>query len=736
MRTHLLPLAALLVTACSCPEPTTQAPAEQATPWTDQQIEAFIDQMMPQLTLEEKVKMCHAQSKFSTPVCPRLGLPDLWYADGPHGVRPELEWDTWGYANQTNDTATAFPTLTSLAATFNPDLARRYGHDLGEEALMRNKDVMLGPGVNIYRTPLNGRNFEYLGEDPFLASQMVVPYIEGMQRLGVAACVKHFALNNQEWRRGEVDVRVSDRALREIYLPAFRAAVQEANVWTIMGAYNKYEGENCNHNGRLNRILRDEWGFTGCFITDWAGVTDTRSAALNGVDLEMGYRVENFNGQSPAPYDSCYLGRAYLDQLRSGALPMSSLDAKVRNVLRLLYRTRLCQRRGYGRKGNPEHVATCRAIADEGIVLLKNDGGLLPLDTLKPLRIAVIGDNATRRMYGGGAAAAECKPFFDISPLEGIRRQFPNAEIVHSQGYDGGASAYHAVIPSSLDADSLRRAAIETAKSADVVLFFGGLNQSYQQDCEDGDRVDLTLPFQQDQLIADLLDVNPRLVLTLVAGSGVTMPWLDRVPAILQGWRLGCVSGLGYADVLSGRVNPSGKLPFTIAAKLDDWGPHSFNDPAVYPGSPDSLRLDYREDILVGYRWFNAKGIKPLFAFGHGLSYTTFELRDARMTKTGDKLSVAVQVTNTGAVAGQEVVQVYVGRAGESAVRRAPQELKGFAKVMLQPGEQKRVVVDVAVPSLAYWDEQAGKWQLEAGKYVIGVGDASDRIAQTIDCTL
>lgn len=735
--------AVLCFVGCQPAEPSGQmsqfAQGPGSAQWTDEQIEAMIDEILPQLTLEEKVKMVHAQSKFSSPGCDRLGIPDLWMADGPHGVRPELEWDTWGYAKQTNDTATAFPTLTSLAATFNPELSARYGHDLAEEALIRNKDVMLGPGVNMFRTPLSGRNFEYFGEDPYLAAEMVVPYIRGMQEQGVAACVKHYALNNQEWRRGEVDVHVSDRALHEIYLPAFRAAVEDAKVWTIMGAYNHYEGQNCNHNAKLNNILRNDFGFDGCFITDWAGITDTKEAALNGVDIAMGYRVENFNGQSPAPYDSCYLGLPYLKMLRDGSIPMANLDEKVRNVLRLLYRTRMAKHRPFGRKGNAEHNATCRAIADEGIVLLRNEGGLLPLDSLTTKRIAVIGDNATRQMYGGGAAAAECKPFFDICPLEGIKRQFAQADIVYSKGYDAGASAYHAVIPSKLNADSLKSAAIEAAKGADLVIFCGGLNQSYQQDCEDGDRVNLEMPFGQNALLDGILEVNKNVVLVLISGSAIEMPWIDRIPAVVQGWRLGCIAGLGIADVLSGRCNPSGKLPFTMPVKLADSAPHSFNDPMVYPGTGDSLRLEYREDILTGYRWHDTKDIKPLFPFGYGLSYTTFELQDAALGSASlspsGKLKVMVRVSNTGQRAGKEVVQVYVGKK-ESAVPRAIKELKGFAKVEVTPGAAEQVTIEVPVSSLAYWDEAAKGWNVEKGEYVCYVGNSSANIVAQLPFTV
>lgn len=692
--------------------------------------EAMIDSVLQQLTLEEKVAMCHAQSKFSSPGVPRLGIPDLWMSDGPHGVRGEINWDDWGYAGWTNDSVTAFPALTCLAATFNPDLAYRYGVAIGEEALYRKKDVLLGPGVNIYRTPLNGRNFEYMGEDPFLASQMVVPYIKGVQENGVAACVKHLALNNQEKWRGHINVHVSDRALHEIYLPAFKAAVCEAGVWSVMGAYNQFRGQHCCHNELLlNKILKQDWQFDGAVISDWGAVHDTEEAAQYGLDIEMGTHSNGLTESEKMAYENYFLARPFLEKIKNGELDEALVDDKVRRILRLMYRTSMNRNRGWGRMNNPEHSQIARTIAQEGIVLLKNEDSFFPIDKNTSLTIAVIGENATRSMTVGGGSS-ELKAKYEISPLQGIKACFPKATILHALGYASGPSAYGRVLPSPYNADSLLREAVQVAAKADLVLFIGGLNKNHHQDCEGGDRLSYNLPFGQDSLIEALVKENPNTAVILVSGNAVAMPWLPKVKAVMQTWYNGSEAGNALADVLSGEVNVSGKLPFSYPVKLEDNAAHYFGE-LSYPG--DSVDVYYKEDILVGYRWHDTRRIKPLFAFGFGLSYTNFELDDLKCDKTTycqqDTICVSCKVKNTGDRDGAEVVQVYIGKPN-SVVQRPLKELKAFRKVTVTASRTEEIELKIPINALKYFDENAQDWVLESGEYVVYLGNSSDHIVQ------
>ena len=732
MKYTLLSLTALAAVACS---PQTGDGTAANDQWTDEEIETKIDEILPKLTLEEKVAMCHAQSKFSTPGVARLGIPELWYSDGPHGVRYEINWDDWGSAGWTNDSVTAFPSLVSLASSFNPDLGSIYGKALGEEALYRRKDMMLGPGVEIYRTPLCGRNFEYMGEDPYLASKMVVPYIKGLQSQTVSCCVKHFALNNQEQWRTLVDVHVSERALREIYLPAYKAAVEEGGAWAIMGSYNLYEGQHCCHNAKLNNILRNEWGFDGCVVTDWGGATDTKEAAENGLDIEMGTYTNGFTESAKFAYSNYFLADPYLKALKEGTVDMATLDKKVRNILRLMFRTTMAKNRPRGCKGSQEHFDVALKVAEEGIVLLKNEKNILPIDPETTMKIAVIGENATRSMLGGGSS--ELKGLFEVSPLEGIKRAFPKADIMWSMGYGSGPEAYGRVAPSPYPADSLEKAALDVAKKADMIIYVGGLVKAYQQDMEGGDRLDMKLPFGQDALIDKLLDINSNMVCVLVSGNAVEMPWIDRMPAVVETWYLGSQAGQAIGEVLSGKVNPSGKLPFSFPVKLADNAAHSTGEAICYPGEEQNkYREEYREGILVGYRWHDTKGIKPLFAFGHGLSYTSFEVTDAAIksgaeSTTDGTIEVSATIKNTGDRTGKEVLQVYIGKK-DSRVERAIKELKGFQKIELAAGEQKNVSIKIPASSLAFFDEEAHAWEVEKGGYTVYVGTASDNIAKEL----
>ncbi|WP_455601051.1 glycoside hydrolase family 3 C-terminal domain-containing protein [Bacteroides rodentium] len=711
---------ATLLLACSISTVSAQTPVymDDAQP-----IEARVKDALSRMTLEEKVALCHAQSKFSSAGVPRLGIPELWMSDGPHGVRAEINWNDWGYANWTNDSITAFPALTCLAATWNPDMSAKYGKAIGEEARYREKDVLLGPGVNIYRTPMNGRNFEYMGEDPYLASVMCVPYIQELQKNGVAACVKHYALNNQELWRGHIDVNLSDRALYEIYLPAFKAAVEEGGAWSIMGAYNKIRGQHACHNDfALNKILKGDWKFDGCVITDWGGAHDTYEAAVNGLDIEMGSYTNGLTSESAFTYNDYYLANPYLRMLKDGKVPMSTIDDKASRILRLIFRTAMNRQKPYGSVATEEHYAAAREIGNEGIVLLKNapvvkkGAPLLPIDAAKYQNILVVGDNAVRLLnQGGGSSELKVKDM--VSPLDGLRAAYGD-KVAYAKGYAAGRPMYGRAdeIPQNV-VDSLRAEAVEMAKKADLVVLVGGLNKNHFQDCEGGDRLEYGLPFGQDELIEALLGVNKNLVLVLLSGNAVEMPWVSRVPAIVQGWYLGSMGGKSLADILSGAVNPSGKLPFSFPAKLTDCGAHAF-DELSYPG--DSIKQEYKEDILVGYRWHDTKKIPALFPFGHGLSYTTFTygkpVASAKTMAADGTLTVTVAVKNTGSVAGKEIVQLYVGD-DKCSVLRPVKELKHFAKVALAPGEEKNVTFTLTPDDLKFYDEASAAWKYEPGKF-------------------
>ena len=687
---------------------------------------AKIDSILPLLTLEEKIAMCHAQSKFSSPGVARLGIPELWMSDGPHGIRAEMNWDNWDYANWTNDYITAFPALTCLAATFNPDLSKQYGLHLGEEALYRKKDVLLGPGVNIYRTPLNGRNFEYMGEDPFLASIMVVPYIHGIQENGVAACVKHYALNNQEHWRGHINVEVSDRALHEIYLPAFKVAAIDGKAWSFMGAYNKFRGEHCCHNQiLLNDILKDKWGFDGVVISDCGGTHDVTEAIYNGLDIEMGTPSHD-NLPKRLAYNNNFLAKPFLDKIKKGLVEESVLNEKVKRILKLMYRTSLNKNRGFGSLNTKAHLNTAYKVATEGIVLLQNSDNFLPLENKKPITIAVIGENATKSMTIGGGSS-ELKAANEISPLEGLRKQFKNANMLHALGYSSDDKK---------DKNALTNEALEIAKKADVVLFFGGLNKNNSQDCEGADRQHYNLPYNQDDLIEEISKVNKNIAVILISGNAVSTPWLSKIKSVMQSWYLGSEAGHALASVLSGDVNPSGKLPFSFPKKLSDNAAHFYGE-LSYPG--DGTNQYYKEDILVGYRWHDTKNIKPQFAFGYGLSYTSFKLSniktDKKIYNTDDTIKVSCNIKNIGDAEGSEVVQVYIGKLN-SKVERAKKELKGFKKVTLLKSDSKHIEITINVNEIAFFDESINDWNIEKGDYIIYVGNASDNISKEIKITV
>lgn len=675
-------------------------------------IEERVEDALARMTLEEKVALCHAQSKFSSAGVPRLGIPEMWMSDGPHGIRAEKLWDEWDDAGWTSDSCTAFPALTCLAATWNPTLADTYGQAVGEEARYRNKAVLLGPGVNIYRTPLNGRNFEYMGEDPFLASAMVVPYIQGVQRNGVAACVKHFAVNDQETDRFNVEVKIDDRTLHEIHLPAFKAAVHDGGVWAVMGSYSIYKGQHCCHNQYLLRdLLKRDWGFDGVVISDWGGTHDTREAALNGLDMEMGSWTNGLTLSWSNAYNEYFLADPFLELLRSKEIDEEIVNDKARRILRLMFRTTMNPDRPYGSFATKEHALIGRKIAQEGIDLLKNQDNLLPLDPKQPRRILVVGENAKKMMTLGGGSS-ELKVKYEISPLQGIENYFsPASQVTYAEGYSS--------VPTQ-NRHALLLEAVDAARKADVVIFVGGLNKNENQDCEGADRRSLNLPYGQDELIGELARVNRNLVAVIISGNAVAMPWVNEVPAIVEAWYGGTEAGNAIASVLAGEVNPSGKLPFTFPVRLED-------NPAIaldaYPG--DGKQVEYKEGIFVGYRWNDREQIKPLFCFGHGLSYTTFEYgkvtAEGRQMGPDGTITVSVPVKNTGSRAGAEIVQLYVSDL-KSSLPRPVKELKGFRKITLQPGQEQMVSFTIDRKALSFYDDTKQDWVAEPGTFEVLVG--------------
>lgn len=723
------------------------AQAQQSIPVyldNNKPIEERVEDALSRLTLEEKVALTHAQSKFCSPGVARLGIPEFWMTDGPHGIRPEVLWDEWEQAGWTNDSCVAFPALTCLAATWNPKIALLYGKSIGEEARYRNKTVLLGPGVNMYRSPLNGRNFEYMGEDPYLAGKMVVPYVQGVQQNGVAACVKHYALNNQEVNRHTTNVIVDDRALYEIYLPAFKAAVLEGKAWAIMGSYNLYKDQHgCHNQYLLNDILKGEWGFDGVVVSDWGGVHNTQQAITNGLDMEFGSWTNGLSNGASNAYDNYYLADPYLQLIREGKVGTKELDDKVRRILRLAYRTNMDRNRPYGSLCSEAHFAAARQIGEEGIVLLQNKNNVLPIDLNRAKKIAVIGENAVKMMtVGGGSSSLKVK--YELSPLDGIRKRVGDkAEVVYARGYVGDPSGEYNGVKSGQDLEDNRSPeeliaeAVAVAKEADYVIFIGGLNKSAHQDCEDADRKELGLSYGQDQVIAALAQANKNLIMVNISGNAIAMPWVKEVPAIVQAWYLGSEAGNAIASILLGDVNPSGKLPFTFPVSLQDVGAHQLGE---YPGTPrnDGSNLvdeKYNESIFIGYRWADKQKTKPLFSFGHGLSYTTFEYgkvtADKKTIAKDEPITFTLTVKNTGDREGAEIVQLYISDK-KSSLPRPVKELKGFQKVYLQPGEVKQVSFTIGTDALSFFDDGKHEWVAEPGQFEALVGASSTDIREKV----
>jgi beta-glucosidase len=679
----------------------------------------------------------HGNGKFRSGGVARLGLPALWTDDGPHGIREEVQPDSWEPAGRTDDYATALPTGIALAATWNAELAETYGRVLGEEARAREKHVLLGPALNIMRTPLCGRNYDYFGEDPWLAGRMTIGYVRGLQAEQTVACLKHFALNNQETNRGSIDVELDERTLREIYLPAFEAGVREGGALSVMGAYNKMRGQHACHNDYLlDQVLKREWGFSGAVISDWGGAHDTDEAVRYGLDLEMG---------TSKPYDEYYLAGPFLAGLRGGRYPVSLLDDKVRRDLRMLYAAGAVDGRRPGSLNTPEHLAVARKIAQEGMVLLKNEPAVLPLDLAELKTIAVIGDNAVRRFAAGGNAAG-VKALRETTALEGIlARVAGKADVVFSQGYRqpvrrfgrrrdaAGVPTSELTASSPEEARELADRAVETARKADAVVFVGGLTHQSFGDDEGVDRRDLSLFAGQDQLIARIAKANPRTVVVLITGAPIEMSaWLGEVPAVLEAWYGGSQAGDALASLLFGDASPSGKLPCTFPRRLSESPAHASGQARQFPG--EDGKVYYDEGLLVGYRWNDTKHVEPLFPFGHGLSYTSFRYQGLRSVLAepadGPSASLQLAVANTGRRAGAEIVQVYV-RPLRPKVARPEKELKGFAKVALEPGESKTVTIELGPRAFAYYAPEAKGWRVDAGRYELLVGASSRDIRLT-----
>lgn len=728
-----------------------------------QNTELQIEELLSQMTLEEKVGMLHGCGFFRSKGVERLGIPDLVCSDGPMGVRWEFPDDSWIAMNYSDDFVTYNPSNSALAATWNPKLAYESGKVLGEEARGRGKDVILAPGINIKRDPLCGRNFEYMSEDPCLIRKMAVPFIQGVQENDVAACVKHFAVNNQETARMEVDTRVDERTLREIYLPGFEAAVKEGGSYSIMNGYNKFRGDFCGESKELlDTILRDQWGFDGTVISDWGAIHSTERTAKVSVDLEMSVTTD---------FEQYFLARPLLEAVQKGEIPEKCVDDKVRNILRMMFRLKMLGgdslKRKQGTYDTCEHQQKTLQVAEEGIVLLKNQPDekgerLLPLTQeklcLRPVmdqkgclvsarktKIAMIGHNAEHNHASGGGSA-EIKALYEISPLLGMKKALGgNVEIRYAQGYyipgtkdvnevnwqeaslerrvmgkEDENSPQQEALRKEIEEnrEKLLKEACELAAASDIVIFVGGLNHDY--DTEGRDRGDMKLPYGQDRLLEELLKICPDTIVVLIAGSPVEMPWREQARSILWCYYAGMETGDALAEIITGKVNPSGKLPETF--------PKVYEDTVTYKngqfGKEDCVT--YTEGVFVGYRYYEKEQVKPAFAFGHGLSYTEFLLENLQLKEQKENaVTISVDVTNTGAMAGAEVVQCYVTDV-ECSVERPEKELRAFSRIFLNPGEKKTVLMTLNREAFAFYDVESKAFEVEPGEFVLQVGNASD----------
>ncbi len=698
--------------------------------------DAEIDKLISEMTLEEKIGMLHGNSMFSTGGVKRLGIPELKMADGPLGVREEISRDNWSAAGWDNDFATYYPAGGGLAATWNTDLAYTFGNSLGQELRARDKDMLLSPAINIVRTPLGGRTYEYMSEDPFLNKKIAVPLIVGLQDNDVMACVKHFAANNQETNRDFVDVQIDERTLREIYLPAFEAAIKEAHSYSIMGAYNKFRGEYlCENDYMLNKILRDEWGFKGVVVSDWAAVHTTVKSLNSGLDIEMG---------TPKAFNDFFLADKLIAATKAGEISEAEINKHIKRILNVLFQVKAigAKDRAKGSIATEAHYQDAYKIASEAIVLLKNENNALPLQLDGVKSIAVIGNNATKKNALGGFGAG-VKTKREITPLEGLKNRLPSSiKINYAEGYLeryevknkgnlGDITMNGPVTIDQLDPAKLEEA-IEAAKNSDVAIVFAGSNRDYET--EASDRRNLNLPFGQEELIKKIVAVNPKTIVVLIAGAPFDIEAIkNKTNALVWSWFNGSEGGNALADVLLGTVNPSGKLPWTMPKNIMDSPAHATNS---FPGDKT---VSYAEGILVGYRWFDTKKIEPLYPFGYGLSYTTFAFENAKTDKKvytiNETITVSVTVKNTGKRDGKEVVQLYAAKS-DSKIDRAAQELKGFQKVWVAAGNSQTITIQVPVKELAYYNVATKKWTVEPGNYTLKAGRSSRDIQKEIAITI
>lgn len=712
--------------------------------------EKNIEELLSALTLDEKIGMIHGNELFSTKGVERLGIPAFRTSDGPMGVRKDFNKDNWAEIGQSYDYVSYIPSNTALAATWNQELAYETGKILGKEARGRGKDMILAPGINIMRSPLCGRSFEYMGEDPYLTSEMVVPLIQGIEENDVSSCVKHFALNNQETRRLDVDVEISERALREIYLPGFEAAVKRGKAKGIMGAYNKLRGTHCCHNEYLLKdILRNEWGFDGIVVSDWGGVHSTEEAAYNGLDMEMSV-TDNF--------DEYYMAEPLKEAVLTGKIPETLIDEKVRHILSVMNKLHMLDgERKSGGYNDYRDKEKLRRVAEESIVLLKNEKNILPLSAKTLKKVLVVGENANRQHAPGGGSA-EIKALYEITPLLGIKMILGgNAQVTYLPGYynndvgniwantgddengqaeslNPGASGKNAedtekILLQEKMNDIYLKEAVAAAKEADAVIYVGGLTHDY--DTEGQDRASMKLPYGQDKLIKALLEVRPDTVLTFVAGSPIDMSeWINQADTVIYSWYAGMEGGYALAEALFGDINPSGHLPETFPIRDDDCPANVLGE---FPGGD---KVHYGEDIFVGYRYYDTYEKKTAFPFGYGLSYTEFVMSGLKAQINGKECDknvlVSFHVSNVGDRAGAAVCQIYVSDKAPN-IRKALKELKAFEKVYLEPGETKDITLQLDKMAFSYYDEAQKCFKVDAGIYSILLAKSAGEVVEVVD---
>lgn len=696
--------------------------------------EPEIESIIKDMTLEEKIAMLHGKNMFSSAGIPRFGIADVEYADGPFGIREEMEPHSWNSAHLTTDSATFFPTGSALAATWSYEWAYAYGRGMSREARLRGKDMILGPAINIQRIPTGGRTYEYLSEDPLLSGVLAVAYTKGAQEDGTAVCLKHYALNNQENYRGFVDVRISDRAMHEIYLRPFEMAVREADAWGMMAAYNKVNGRWCSENeALLTTILRQQWGFPGMVISDWGGVHSTVDAVTAGMNVEM-----------PG---SRFMGQALLDSVKAGKVSEDVINQRVREILRVRLMVKPIAKEIANTQpvGNKEEMTTALEVARRSIVLLKNEG-LLPIDPKRTKRIAIIGENAVTKMALGGVGAG-VKTRCEITPLEGLQTILGNqVKLTYTPGYKSfdRDSRNKRLDPVQSADRQLMAEAVKAAKQADLVIFFAGDNREVET--EGSDRKTITLPSGQDELATALAKANKRLITVIVSGGPVDISTVNDVSnALLASWFNGSMGGQALAEVLTGQVSPSGKLPMSWPKKLEDVPAYATN---TYPQNIErndqgdifvditqnrsndrrqQLIANYAEEDLVGYRWYDCKGVEVAYPFGYGLSYAKFDYSDLKVVPTLEGFDISFALTNSSATDAEEVTQVYVSRPS-SHIERPVKELKGFQRIALKAGERKIITIPVRREDLCHWDEAAQTWMLEPGEMAVLVGGSSDNL--------